>query len=286
MKLVRYGAEGKEKPGLVGEDGRIRDLSAIVGDIDGAALSPKMLARIARLKPAALPAVRGRPRLGSCIATPTNFIGIGLNYTDHANEIGMDYPTEPVIFQKASNCISGAHDPLLMPKDADKIDWDVEIGIVIGTRASYVTERAAMDHVAGFCLCNDVSERGFQLERGGTWTKGKSAPTFGPLGPWMVTKDEFADPRRIALWLDVNGERMQTGTTKSMIFSMKKIVAYLSNFMVLEPGDVIITGTPAGVGQGMEPKRFLKPGDVVTLGGDGLGEQSHEVVAYRRTRAA
>ena len=284
MKLVRYGAEGKEKPGLVGDDGRIRDLSAIVGDIDGMALSPKALARLAKVKPASLPQVRGKPRLGSCVATPTNFIAIGLNYTDHANEIGMDYPKEPVMFQKASNCISGATDPLLMPRDADKIDWEVEVGIVMGTRAAYVSERAAMDHVAGFCLCNDVSERGFQLERGGTWTKGKSAPSFGPLGPWMVTKDEVANPQRIGLWLDVNGERMQTGTTKSMIFSMKKIVAYLSNFMVLEPGDVIVTGTPAGVGQGMSPKRFLKAGDVVTLGGDGLGEQSHALVAYKRAR--
>ena len=284
MKLVRYGAEGKEKPGLVDEDGRIRDLSAVVGDIDGAVLSPRTLARIAKLKPAALPLVRGRPRLGSCIATPTNFIAIGLNYTDHAKEIGMDHPKEPVMFQKASNCISGARDPLLMPKDADKIDWEVEVGIVIGTRAAYVGERAAMDHVAGFCLCNDVSERGFQLDRGGTWTKGKSAPSFGPLGPWMVTKDEVDNPQRIALWLDVNGERMQTGTTRSMIFSMRKIVAYLSNFMVLEPGDVIVTGTPAGVGQGMSPKRFLKAGDVVTLGGAGLGEQSHEVVGYKRAR--
>lgn len=282
MKLVRYGAEHKEKPGLIDEDGRVRDLSRLIGDIDGTALSPKMLARIAKAKPASFPLVRGRPRLGSCIARPVNFVAIGLNYTDHAKEIGMDHPKEPVMFQKASNCVSGADDPLLMPKGADKIDWEVEVGIVIGARASYVSERAAMDHVAGFCLCNDVSERGFQLERGGTWTKGKSAPTFGPLGPWLVTKDEIENPQRIGLWLDVNGERMQTGTTKSMIFTMKKIVAYVSNFMVLEPGDVIITGTPAGVGQGMNPKRFLKAGDVVTLGGEGLGEQKHIVVAYKR----
>ena len=283
MKLVRYGAEGREKPGLVDGDGRVRDLSGIVDDIDGDALSPKMLARIARAKVANLPLVRGKnPRLGSCIARPINFIGIGLNYTDHAAEVGMDLPKEPVIFQKASNCICGANDPLVMPKEADKLDWEVEIGIVIGTRASYVTERAAMDHVAGFCLSNDVSERGFQLDRGGAWTKGKSAPSFGPLGPWMVTVDEIARPQKMGLWLDVNGERLQDGSTDNMVFGMKTLVSYVSRFMVLEPGDVIITGTPAGVGQGMNPKRFLKAGDVVTLGAEGLGEQRHEVVAYKR----
>ena len=282
MKLVRYGAEGREKPGLVDEDGRVRDLSGIVDDIDGDALSPKMLARIARAKVANLPLARGKPRLGSCIARPINFIGIGLNYTDHAAEVGMDLPKEPVIFQKASNCISGAKDPLIMPKEADKLDWEVEIGIVIGTRASYVTERAAMDHVAGFCLSNDVSERGFQLDRGGAWTKGKSAPSFGPLGPWMVTADEIARPQKMGLWLDVNGERLQDGSTDNMVFGMKTLVSYVSRFLVLEPGDVIITGTPAGVGQGMDPKRFLKAGDVVTLGAEGLGEQRHEVVAYKR----
>ena len=282
MKLVRYGAEGREKPGLVDEDGRVRDLSEIVDDIDGLALSPKVLARIARARPSKLPLVRGRPRLGSCIARPVNFIGIGLNYTDHAAEIGMDLPKEPVFFQKASNCICGATDPIIIPKEADKVDWEAEVGVVIGTRASYVSERAAMDHVAGFCLANDVSERGFQLDRGGTWTKGKSAPSFGPLGPWLVTPDEIAKPQKLALWLDVNGERLQTGSTASMVFTMKALVAYVSRFMVLEPGDVIITGTPAGVGQGMNPKRFLKPGDVVTMGADGLGEQAHEVVVYKR----
>ena len=282
MKLVRYGAEGREKPGLIDDDGRVRDLSHLVGDIDGDALSPKMLARIGRARLSTLPVVRGRPRLGSCVARPVNFVAIGLNYSDHAAEIGMDLPKEPVMFQKASNCICGAADPLIMPKDSQALDWEVEVAIVIGTRASYVSERAAMDHVAGFCLTNDVSERHFQLERGGTWTKGKSAPSFGPLGPWLVTPDEIANTRRIGLWLDVNGERMQTGSTKTLIFPFKTIVSYVSQFMVLEPGDVIITGTPAGVGQGMTPKRFLKPGDVVTLGGDGLGEQSHEVVAYKR----
>ena len=282
MKLVRYGAEGREKPGLVDDDGRVRDLSGLVNDIDGAALAPRMLARIARAKPASLPLVRGKPRLGSCIARPINFLAIGLNYSDHANEIGMPFPKEPVVFQKASNCVCGATDPIVIPKDSDKLDWEVEVGIVIGIRASYVSERAAMDHVAGFCLANDVSERGFQLDRGGTWTKGKSAPSFGPLGPWLVTRDEIERPQRLGLWLDVNGKRMQTGTTKDMIFSMKAIVAYLSRFMVLEAGDVIVTGTPAGVGQGMTPKRFLKAGDTVTLGAEGLGEQTHAVIAYKR----
>ena len=279
MKLVRYGAEGREKPGLIDEDGRVRDLSAIVADIDGRALSPKMLARIAKAKPAKLPLVRGRPRLGSCVARPVNFIGIGLNYSDHAAEIGMDFPKEPVFFQKASNCICGANDPLLMPKGADKLDWEVEVAVVIGQRASSVSERAAMSHVAGFCLSNDVSERAFQLERGGTWTKGKSAPSFGPLGPWLVTPDEISNPQRLDLWLDVDGERMQSGSTKAMIFSIKTCIAYVSRFMVLEAGDVIITGTPAGVGQGKDPKRFLKAGEVVTLGADGLGEQRHVVTA-------
>ncbi len=282
MKLVRYGREGREKPGLVDQDGRIRDLSALVADIDGAALSPKMLTRLAKARLSSLPVVRGRPRLGSCVARPVNFIAIGLNYSDHADEIGMPYPKEPVIFQKASNCICGPDDPIVIPKESDKLDWEVEVGVVIGTRASYVSERAAMDHVAGFCLSNDVSERGFQLDRGGTWTKGKSAPSFGPLGPWLVTKDEIANPARIKLWLDVDGKDMQTGSTKSMLFSFRKLVSYVSHFFVLEPGDVILTGTPAGVGQGMTPKRFLQPGEIVTLGADGLGAQTHEVVAWKR----
>ena len=282
MKLVRYGAEGREKPGLVDDDGRIRDISTIVDDIDGGALAPKMLARIARAKVASLPLVRGRPRLGSCIARPANFIGIGLNYTDHAAELGLDLPQEPLIFQKASNCISGATDPIVVPKDAEKVDWEVEIGIVIGTRASNVSERAAMDYVAGFCLADDVTERAFQNDRGGTWTKGKCAPSFGPLGPWMVTADEIVKPQKLALWLEVNGERVQSGTTANMVFPIKTLVSYVSRFFVLEPGDVIVTGTPAGVGQGMNPKRFLKAGDIVTLGADGLGEQRHEVVAYKR----
>ena len=276
MKLVRYGDEGREKPGLLDGDGRIRDLSGLVADIDGPALAPETLARIAASRE--LPVVEGTSRLGSCVARPVNFVAIGLNYSDHAHEIGMEFPKEPVFFQKASNCICGATDPILLPRGAEKLDWEVEIGVVIGTRASYVPEDHAMAHVAGFCLANDVSERAFQLERGGTWTKGKSAPSFGPLGPWLATSDEIADPQAIALWLDVGGKRVQDGTTADMIFSFAALVAAVSNYMVLEPGDVVLTGTPAGVGQGMKPKRYLKPGEVVRLGAAGLGEQRHEVM--------
>jgi len=277
MKLVRYGNEGHEKPGLIDEDGRICDLSRLVADIDGAALAPAMLAKIAAAR-LDLPVVEGTPRLGSCIARPINFVAIGLNYADHAKEIGMDFPKEPVIFQKASNCICGPTDPMIIPRGSERLDWEVEVGVVIGTRAQYVTEEQAMSHVAGFCLSNDVSERAFQLDRGGTWTKGKSAPSFGPLGPWLVTADEVVDHGAIELWLEVDGERMQTGTTANMIFNCARVVSSVSNYMVLEPGDVILTGTPHGVGQGRTPKRFLKPGEVVTLGGTGLGEQRHAVV--------
>lgn len=276
MKLVRYGDEGREKPGLIDDEGRIRDLSGLVADIGGSALAPGMLAKIAAASD--LPIVSGTPRLGSCVAKPTNFVAIGLNYSDHAKEIGMEYPKEPVIFQKASNCICGANDAIVLPRGAEKLDWEVEVGVVIGTRASYVPEDRAMAHVAGFCLANDVSERAFQLERGGTWTKGKSAPSFGPLGPWLLTADEVVDVQAIALWLDVQGQRMQDGSTADMIFSCAAVVSAVSNYMVLEPGDVILTGTPAGVGQGMTPKRYLQEGEVVTLGAAGLGEQRHEVV--------
>ncbi len=276
MKLVRYGDEGREKPGLIDDEGRIRDLSGLVADIGGSALAPGMLAKIAAASD--LPIVSGTPRLGSCVAKPTNFVAIGLNYSDHAKEIGMEYPKEPVIFQKASNCICGANDAIVLPRGAEKLDWEVEVGVVIGTRASYVPKDRAMAHVAGFCLANDVSERAFQLERGGTWTKGKSAPSFGPLGPWLLTADKVVDVQAIALWLDVQGQRMQDGSTADMIFSCAAVVSAVSNYMVLEPGDVILTGTPAGVGQGMTPKRYLQEGEVVTLGAAGLGEQRHEVV--------
>ena len=277
MKLVRYGNEGHEKPGLLDDDGRICDLSRLVADIDGAALAPAVLSKIAKAR-LELPVVEGTPRLGSCIARPINYVAIGLNYSDHAKEVGMDFPKEPVFFQKASNSICGPTDPMILPDGAEKLDWEVEIGVVIGTRASSIREDTAADHIAGYCLADDVSERGWQLERGGTWTKGKSAPSFGPLGPWLVTKDEVPDPQALDLWLEVDGERMQTGTTKDMIFPIAKIVSYVSQFMTLEPGDVIVTGTPHGVGQGRSPKRFLKPGEIVTLGATGLGEQRHEVV--------
>ena len=277
MKLVRYGDEGREKPGLVDDDGRLCDLSRLVADIDGPALAPAMLAKIAAAR-LDLPVVEGNPRLGSCVARPINFVAIGLNYADHAKEIGMEFPKEPVFFQKASNCICGANDPMVLPRGAEHLDWEIEVAIVMGSRASYVTEQAAMDHVAGFCLSDDVSERNFQLERGGTWTKGKSAPSFGPLGPWLVTKDEIADPQKLDLWLDVSGERMQTGTTANMIFTCAQLVACVSNYMVLEPGDVMLTGTPHGVGHGRTPKRYLKPGEIVTLGCTGLGEHRHEVI--------
>jgi 2-keto-4-pentenoate hydratase/2-oxohepta-3-ene-1,7-dioic acid hydratase in catechol pathway len=282
MKLVRYGQPGKEKPGLIDNDGKIRDLSAIVPDFDGEHLDPKYLDKMRRARVSNLPLVRGKPRLGAPIARPGNFVGVGLNYSDHAAEAGLPIPTEPILFIKASNCISGPHDPIVMPKESTKLDYETELAIVIGTRASQVSERAAMDYVAGFCLANDVSERAFQMDRGGQWTKGKSAPTFGPLGPWLVTPDEIENVQRLNMWLDVNGARRQTGNTKKMIFSVKKIVSYISNFMVLEPGDVIVTGTPPGVGMGMKPPKYLQVGDVLTLGIEGLGEQRQEIIAWKR----
>jgi 2,4-didehydro-3-deoxy-L-rhamnonate hydrolase len=282
MKLVRYGQPGKEKPGLIDSEGKIRDLSKIIPDLAGEYLTPKFLGKIARIKPASLPLVRGRPRLGACVDKPGNFIAVGLNYADHAAESGNPVPAEPILFNKAPSCVVGPNDDVIVPKDSEKLDWEVELGVVIGERASYVSERAALDHVAGYCLANDVSERGFQLNRGGNWMKGKSAPTFGPLGPWLVTPDEIPNVQRLGLWLDVNGKRMQDGNTKNMIFNVKKIVSYISQFMVLEPGDVIVTGTPAGVGMGRKPARYLKPGDVVTLGADYLGEQSQTIVAWKK----
>ncbi|MGP0061348.1 MAG: fumarylacetoacetate hydrolase family protein [Beijerinckiaceae bacterium] len=282
MKLVRYGQAGKEKPGLIDAAGKIRDLSKVVPDLVGDYLSPQSFAKIARVKPASLPQVRGRPRLGACVGKPGNFIAVGLNYADHAAESGHQIPTDPVLFNKAPTCVVGPNDDVVIPKGAEKLDFEVELGVVIGQRASYVAERNALDYVAGYCLANDVSERSFQLERGGNWMKGKSAPTFGPLGPWLVTPDEIPNVQRLALWLDVNGKRMQDGNTKNMIFNVKKLVSYISHFMVLSPGDVIITGTPAGVGVGRKPPRFLNPGDVVTLGADYLGEQNQTIIAWKR----
>jgi 2-keto-4-pentenoate hydratase/2-oxohepta-3-ene-1,7-dioic acid hydratase in catechol pathway len=282
MKLVRYGNPGREKPGIVGPDGKIRDISGIVPDLNGAHLSPQHLSKIARTRLSRLPVVRGNPRLGSCVAQPGNFVAVGLNFADHAAETNAPIPKEPILFNKAPSCISGPHDDVMLPKGSVKCDWEVELAIVIGSRASYVSRARALDHVAGFCICNDVSEREFQAERGGQWTKGKSARTFGPLGPWLVTPDEIGNVQRLGMWLDVNGKRCQTGSTRTMIFDVKTLISYISEFMVLEPGDVITTGTPPGVGLGMKPPQFLKAGDVMTLGIDGLGEQRQKVVKFKR----
>jgi 2,4-didehydro-3-deoxy-L-rhamnonate hydrolase len=283
MKLVRYGKPGKEKPGLIDKDGKLRDISHLVVDLGGEGLSPKSLAKIAKAKPASLPLVRGKPRLGPCVAGTRNFIAIGLNYADHAAETGAPIPKEPIVFNKAPSCISGPYDDVMLPKGSVKTDWEVELAIVIGSRASYIGEKDVMAHVAGFCLCHDVSEREYQIERGGQWTKGKGCDTFGPIGPWLVTSDEIKDVQKLAMWLDVNGERMQKGTTATMIFDVRKIVSYLSHFMVLEPGDVITTGTPPGVGMAAKPApRYLKAGDTVSLGIEGLGEQAQRIVAWSK----
>ena len=281
MKLARYGRAGKEKPALVDHAGRLRDLSGVVADIDADTLAPRSLARLAKLKPESLPAVRGTPRLGPCLRQVGNFLAIGLNYSDHAAESGMPVPKEPLLFNKAPSCVVGPNDDVMIPKGSKKTDWEVELAIVIGTRASYVSEAEALAHVAGYCICNDVSEREFQQDRSGQWVKGKSAPTFGPLGPWLVTPDEIKDVQELGMWLDVNGERMQTGSTKTMVFGVKTLISYISQFMILEPGDVITTGTPPGVGAGQKPPRFLKAGDTVTLGIDGLGQQTQHVVAWK-----
>ncbi len=282
MKLVRYGKSGKEKPGLVDSADRIRDLSDIIADVGADALSPKVLARLAKIKPEALPRVRGKPRLGPCVADVGNFIAVGLNYADHAAETGAAIPKEPILFNKAPSCIIGPHDDVVIPKGSLKTDWEVELAIVIGTRASYVGESEALDHVAGYCVCHDVSERAFQIERSGQWMKGKGCATFGPLGPWLVTTDEIADAQKLDMWLDVNGERMQKGSTATMIFGVRKLVSYISHFMILEPGDVITTGTPPGVGMGKTPPRYLQAGDTVSLGIEGLGQQAQRIVAWKK----
>jgi 2-keto-4-pentenoate hydratase/2-oxohepta-3-ene-1,7-dioic acid hydratase in catechol pathway len=284
MKLVRYGRPGKEKPGLIDAAGKLRALSEIIDDIDGETLSPRVLSRLAKIKPESLPAVRGKPRLGPCVGKVGNFLAVGLNYADHAAESGMPIPKEPILFTKAPSCIVGPNDDVVIPKGSEKTDWEVELAIVIGSRASYVGERDALAHVAGYCICNDVSERAFQLERGGgQWIKGKGCPTFGPLGPWLVTADEIADPQKLSMWLDVNGERMQSGSTATMIFGVRTLVSHASQFMILEPGDVITTGTPPGVGMGKKPPRFLEPGDTISLGVDGLGQQAQRVIAWSRS---
>ncbi len=280
MKLVRFGAAGEEKPGIVGADGRVRDLSGVVPDIGGAGLGAAAMARIRAVDPATLPEAPAGARLGPCVAGVRNFVAVGLNYADHAAETGAPIPAEPILFNKAPSCIVGPNDDVTIPKGSTKTDWEVELAIVIGARASYVHANNALEFVAGYCVCNDVSEREFQLERGGTWSKGKGCPTFGPLGPWLVTPDEIPDVQNLAMHLDVNGERVQTGSTRTMIFTCAQIVSYISHFMILEPGDVITTGTPPGVGMGMKPPRYLKAGDRVRLGIEGLGEQSQTFRAY------
>ena len=280
MKLLRYGPAGAEKPGLLDAEGAIRDLSGQVSDIDGAALSPAGLKNLAALDPASLPKVSGSPRIGPCVVRPMNFICIGLNYADHAAETGAAIPKEPIIFLKSLGAFQGPNDEVKIPRGSKKTDWEVELCVVIGSKASYVPENEAMDHVAGYCVVNDVSEREFQTERGGTWDKGKGCDTFGPTGPWMVTKDEIPDPQNLAMWLDVDGKRMQDGSTKTMIFNVRKLVSYVSHFITLYPGDLISTGTPPGVGMGKKPTPvFLTPGQTMRLGIAGLGEQTQHVVA-------
>jgi 2-keto-4-pentenoate hydratase/2-oxohepta-3-ene-1,7-dioic acid hydratase in catechol pathway len=282
MKLLRYGPPGREKPGLVDADGRIRSLAGVVPDISGDVLSPKSLAKLAKLKTDKLPKVGGNPRIGPCIGRVGNFIAVGLNYADHAAENDRPPPKEPIIFNKAPSSICGPNDDTMIPKAAEKLDYEVELGIVIGSRARYLTKSGAMDAVAGYCLCNDVSERDFQAKRGGQFTKGKSSETFGPIGPWLVTKDEIKDPQKLKVWTTVNGETRQDGSTKDMIFGVEYLVWYLSQFFVLEPGDIIATGTPGGVGLFMKPEpKFLKAGDVVRLGVEGLGEQHQKVVKFK-----
>jgi 2-keto-4-pentenoate hydratase/2-oxohepta-3-ene-1,7-dioic acid hydratase in catechol pathway len=278
MKLVRYGANGKEKPGLIDAQGRLRDLSSIVPAIDHTVLAPPGQAALRRIDPDSLPLVKGRPRLGVPFTGISKIVGVGLNYRDHAAEAGLPLPTEPILFLKATTCISGPWDAIELPPGSRKTDWEVELGIVIGTPARHVPEQRALDYVAGYCVVNDVSEREYQLERNGQWDKGKGCDSFGPLGPWLVTRDEVPDPQALHLWLEVNGSRMQDGHTGQMVFGCAALVSYISRFMTLLPGDVIATGTPAGVGLGMKPPRYLRPGDEVRLGIDGLGEQRQKVV--------
>ena len=280
MKLVRFGAPGEEKPGLIDSNGAIRDLSSVVKDIDGSALSKSGLDKIRSVSVDDLPVVQGSVRLGSCVTGVGNFIAVGLNYADHAAESGMPVPAEPVLFNKAPSCIVGPDDTVLIPPGSEKTDWEVELAIVIGERASYVSEADALNYVAGYCVCNDVSERGYQLERGGgQWTKGKGCPTFGPLGPWMVTKDEVEDVHNLAMTLSVNGQTMQNGSTRTMVFQVPFLVSHISQFMTLMPGDVITTGTPPGVGMGQKPPRYLKPGDSIRVEIQGLGVQNQRVAA-------
>jgi 2-keto-4-pentenoate hydratase/2-oxohepta-3-ene-1,7-dioic acid hydratase in catechol pathway len=280
MKLLRYGPAGFEKPGLLDADGGIRDLSGVVDHVTSEHLSDKGLAGLAKIRSESLPKVKGNPRLGVPYLGISKFIAIGLNYADHAAESNLPIPSEPIVFSKATTCISGPNDDVMLPRDSTKTDWEVELGVVIGTTARYVEQDRALAHVAGYCLINDISERNFQLERGSQWDKGKGCDTFGPIGPWLVTRDEVPDPQALDMWLDVNGEPMQRGSTKTMIFGVARLVSYVSRFMTLVPGDIITTGTPPGVGMGKKPPRYLKAGDSVALGIGGLGEQKQRVVAW------
>lgn len=283
MKLVRYGAKGKEKPGLIDKEGKLRDLSTVIADITPEHLSSAWLAKLRKLDTSKLPLVKGKPRFGVPFSGVRKFLAIGLNYSDHAAEAGMAIPKEPIMFFKADTSLNGPNDKVMLPQGSKKSDWEVELGIVIGKKARYVTKKEALKHVAGYCLINDVSEREYQIERGGTWDKGKGCDTFGPVGPWLVTTDEIKDPQKLDMWLDVNGKRFQTGNTSTMIFDAATIISYVSEFMTLMPGDIITTGTPPGVGMGIKPKpRFLKAGDVMTLGIQGLGEQRQEVIAFKK----
>ncbi|WP_426033132.1 fumarylacetoacetate hydrolase family protein [Caulobacter sp. DWP3-1-3b2] len=283
MKLLRYGPKGAEKPGLLDAEGNIRDLSGHVADITGAELSPANLKRLAAIDPASLPLVEGSPRYGVPVSGVSKFIAVGLNFADHAAESNLPIPEEPVLFTKAVSCLNGPNDPVMIPRGSLKTDWEVELGVVIGSRASYVTEDEALNHVAGYVLINDVSERAFQIERGGTWDKGKGCDTFGPVGPWLVTSDEVGDPQNLGMWLDINGQRKQDGSSRTMIFPISKLVSYISEFMTLEPGDLITTGTPPGVGMGQKPGAvYLKAGDEIRLGIEKLGEQRQIVVAWSR----
>ncbi|MBY2917159.1 fumarylacetoacetate hydrolase family protein [Rhizobium leguminosarum] len=280
MKLMRVGEAGSEKPALLDADGKIRDLSGHVADIGGEAIGPAGLAKIAAIDPKSLPEI-APGRIGACVAGTGKFICIGLNYSDHAAETGATVPPEPIIFMKATSAIVGPNDNVIIPRGSEKTDWEVELGVVIGKTAKYVTEAEALDYVAGYCVSNDVSERAFQTERSGQWTKGKSCDTFGPIGPWLVTKDEIAEPQNLGMWLTVNGQKMQNGSSKTMVYGVAFLVSYLSQFMSLHPGDVISTGTPPGVGMGLKPPRYLKAGDVVELGIEGLGTQKQTFVADR-----
>lgn len=280
MKLLRYGEAGREKPGLLDGEGRIRDLSGVIEDVAGGALLPASLERLRALDPADLPVVEGNPRIGPCAGGVGKFMCIGLNYSDHAAEAGMQVPPEPILFHKANSCICGPNDPLIIPRGSEKTDWEVELGVVIGQPGKYIDEADAFAHVAGYCVVNDVSERAFQLEHHGQWVKGKSADSFGPIGPWLVTADEVADPQALDLWLEVDGHRYQNGNTRTMVYGVAHLVSYLSRFMSLQSGNIISTGTPPGVGMGVKPEPvFLKPGNVVRLGVEGLGEQQQTVVA-------